>query len=68
MSVDTSLAAAASLRSMVCLATARSVLVGMAVVVTSVHAIDLQQAYEAAQANDAGIRASRAVAEAEREV
>ena len=68
MSVDTSLAAAASLRSMVCLATARSVLVGMAVVVTSVHAMDLQQAYEAAQANDAGIRASRAVAEAEREV
>ena len=68
MSVDTSLAAAASLRSMVYLATARSVLVGMAVVVTSVHAMDLQQAYEAAQANDAGIRASRAVAEAEREV
>lgn len=67
MSVDTSLSAIASLRSMVCLATARSVLVGMAMVATSVHAMDLQQAYEAAQANDAGIRASRAVAEAERE-
>lgn len=49
------------------LAGACAVLWGMALVVPSAHAMDLRQAYDAAYVNDASIRASRALAEGERE-
>ena len=68
MTRDSSFAGAASLRCRTALAGACALLVGMAMVVPSAQALALRQAYDAAQANDAGIRASRAVADAEREV
>jgi len=49
------------------LAGACTVLLGVAMAPSAAHALDLRQAYDAAYANDAGIRASRAVAQAERE-
>ena len=70
MTRDISFAVPASLRCRTALAGAcTALLVGLALGgASAAHALDLRQAYDAAQANDAGIRASRAVANAEREL
>ena len=67
MTSETSLTGGSGKRNMTSWAGACAVVTGM-VVAPYAHALDLRQAYEAAYVNDAAIRASRAVAQGEREL